>query len=96
MELPKATHAFIGGSKGGLKEILQTLYNINPAMRVVINAVSLETIAQINEIPSLYPVENEELVCLQVSRAQKTGAYHLMHAENPVYIFSFNFYEDKK
>ncbi|MGN0408249.1 MAG: precorrin-6A reductase [Bacteroides sp.] len=96
LELPKATHAFIGGSKGGLKEILQTLYNINPAMRVVINAVSLETIAQIKEIPSLYPVENEELVCLQVSRAQKTGAYHLMHAENPVYIFSFNFYEDKK
>lgn len=90
-ELPKATHAFIGGSGGRLKEILGTLYGINPAMRVVIHAVSVETICEIRESLALYPTQNEELVQVQVSRAQKAGHYHLMRAENPVWICAFEF-----
>ena len=30
-----------------------------------------------------------EIVCMQVSRAEKVGPYHLMKGENPVYILSF-------
>lgn len=30
-----------------------------------------------------------EIVCMQVSRAEKAGPYHLMKGENPVYILSF-------
>ena len=93
-ELPKATHAFIGGSGGNLKEILRTLYDLNPDMRVVINAVSMETICEIKEILSLYKVKNEEIVQMQVSRAKKTGQYHLMQAENPVWICAFDFYAE--
>ncbi|MBQ2801360.1 MAG: precorrin-6A reductase [Lachnospiraceae bacterium] len=92
-ELPKATHAFIGGSGGNLKEILQVLYYVNSHMRVVINAISMETICEIKEILSLYPVENEEIVQMQVNRAKKAGQYHLMQAENPVWICAFDFYE---
>ena len=89
--LPKATHAFIGGSGGNLKEILQALYEINPNMRVVINAISMETICELKEIQTLYPIENEEIVQMQLSRAKEAGKYHLMQAENPVWICSFDF-----
>lgn len=93
-DLPKATHAFIGGSGGNLKEILQALYEMNPKMRVVINAISMETICEIREILTLYPIKNEEIVQIQVSWAKEVGKYHLMQAENPVWICAFNFREE--
>ena len=94
LELPKASHAFIGGSGGNLKEILQSLYEMNPNMRVVINAISMETICEIKEILTLYPIENQEIVQIQVSRTKEVGKYHLMQAENPVWIFAFEFREE--
>lgn len=92
-ELPKPTHVFIGGSGGNLNEILNTLYSMNDSMRIVITAVSLETIAQIKEILSAYPIANEDIVELQVSRSKVIGKYHMMQAENPVWICSFDFRE---
>lgn len=90
-KLPVASHAFIGGSSGQLKEILKTLYAINPEMRIVMNAVSLETICEIKECVGLFTIKNEEIVQLQVSRTRKAGNYHLMNAENPVWICAFDF-----
>ena len=90
-DLPKASHAFIGGSGGKLKEILHALYEMNPNMRVVINAISMDTICELKEILMLYPIEKEEIVQMQVSRAKKAGQYHLMQAENPVWICAFDF-----
>lgn len=92
-ELPKATHAFIGGSGGSMKKILDTLYKINPTMRIVINAISMETICEIKEVWSLYKIKEESVVQVQISRAKKVGAYHLMQAENPVWICAFRFLE---
>lgn len=89
--LPVPTHAFIGGSGSRLKDILSALFRMNPGMRIVINAVSVETICEIKEILSQYPVDREEIVQMQVSRAKRTGEHHLMLAENPVWICSFNF-----
>lgn len=94
-ELVAASHAFIGGSGGKLKEILESLYQMNPYMRVVINAVSMETICEIKEMLGRYPVVNEEIVQIQASRAKKAGKYHFMSAENPVWICSFHFCENQ-
>ena len=92
-ELPAPTHAFIGGSGGRLMEILQTLYRKNPHMRIVINAISMETIAELREVLDIFPVEEEEILQMQVSRVKKLGSYHLPQAENPVWICSFTFRE---
>ena len=89
--LPAVTHAFIGGSGGRLKEILAALKQKNPGMRVVINAVSMETICEIKEILSMYGITGEEVVQLQVSRVKRAGNYHLMRSENPVWICAFDF-----
>jgi precorrin-6Y C5,15-methyltransferase (decarboxylating) len=92
-ELPVPTHAFIGGSGGRLLDILQTLYRKNPHMRIVINAISMETIAELKEVLDTFPVEEEEILQMQVSRVKKLLSYHLPQAENPVWICSFTFRE---
>lgn len=90
-ELPVPTHAFIGGSSGRMKEILSALYQKNSQMRVVINAISMETICEIKDVLSAFPIQNEDVVQIQASRAKRVGTYHLMQAENPVWICSFDF-----
>ena len=94
-ELEAPGYAFIGGSSGNLKEIIQLLYEKNNKMRVVINAISLQTIQEAFSIiqEELVPLENYEVVQMAVSRNRKAGSYDLMTAENPVYIFSLNFKE---
>lgn len=90
-KLPTPTHAFIGGSSGNMKAILSALYDLNPRMRIVINAISMETICEIKEVLEYFSIKNEEVVQMQVNRAKKAGNYHLMQAENPVLICAFDF-----
>ena len=92
-ELPVPTHAFIGGSGGRLLEILQVLYRKNSRMRIVVNAISMETIAELREVMETFPVEDGEILQMQVNRVKKLGSYHLPQAENPVWICSFTFRE---
>ena len=94
-KLPAPTHAFIGGSGGRMKEILSVLYQQNPHMHVVINAISMETICEIREVLGMFSVKNEEVVQMQVSRTKNVGAYHLMQAENPVWICAFDLCESE-
>lgn len=91
MNLPVPTHAFIGGTKGNLNGILKALHEKNPAMRVVITAVSLESISEITAELKNYSLTDSEVVQISVSKAQNAGNYHLMIANNPVFIFSFTF-----
>jgi len=94
--LPAPTHAFIGGSRGNLPEILNALYQKNPTMRIVMNAISLESIAQMQELVKKYPVGDLDVTTVSVSKAKQVGNYHLMQAANPVTIFSFTFREKEK
>ena len=95
-ELPRPTHVFIGGSSGALSDILSAIQKKlivkenTKGVRVVINAVSLETIAQITKLIQTYPVKHVQLTQIQASRAHKLGSYNLMQAQNPVLIASFN------
>ena len=88
-ELPAASHAFIGGTKGQFKEILLSLIKKNPRMRIVVNAVTLESISKIQEVLSDLNI-NYECIQMNVSRSEVAGKYHLIKAENPVHIFSFD------
>ena len=95
-ELPTPTHVFIGGSSGALSDILSAIQKKlivkenTKGVRVVINAVSLETIAQITKLIQMYQVKHVQLTQIQASRAHKLGSYNLMQAQNPVLIASFN------
>ena len=82
-DLPVPTHAFIGGSSGSLPDIVACLMNKNPEIRIVINAISLETMAEIEKLTKQY---DTELVMVTAARANPVGAYHLMIGQNPVMI----------
>lgn len=47
--LETPTHAFIGGSGGRMKEMIEVLLQMNPKVRIVANAISLETVTEILE-----------------------------------------------
>lgn len=94
--LPTPTHAFIGGSGHRMREIFAELYRKNQAMRVVVNAISLETISMLQQILLEYQIVDDDIVQIQASRTRKVGDYHLMQAENPVWIFSFTFVPKKE
>ena len=87
------THALIGGSSGRLKEILDVLYEKNKTMRVVIDAISLETVSELALLKKDDRITNLEILSAQVARARQIGDYQLMQGENPIYICSFDFKE---
>lgn len=88
-ELPEATHAFIGGSGGRLREIVDCLLQKNPHMRIVINAVTLETVAQAQELMKELPIKDADIASVTVAKAKTVGNNRLMEGMNPVYVFSF-------
>lgn len=93
--LPDSTHVFIGGSGGHLEEILVHLMNRRRPIRVVLNTVTLETLAETSRLMDKYELEGE--ICqVQVSRSRKAGAYHLMQGQNPVNIISFDLLPEDK
>ncbi|MBE6524004.1 MAG: precorrin-6A reductase [Thermoplasmata archaeon] len=85
-DLPKPTHAFIGGSSGNLKDIIGCLLDKNPEIRIVINSVTIETLEETTQVINEFGLVEEEISCINVSKARKLGRYHLMTAQNPVYI----------
>ena len=87
-ELPAPTHAFIGGSAGNMKEILELLLRKNPAVRVVVNAITLETVAEALDALKELPFGEADIVSVSVARSKKAGRYHMMMGQNPVYVIS--------
>jgi precorrin-6Y C5,15-methyltransferase (decarboxylating) len=87
--LPSPTHVFIGGSGGQLETILAELRKFGSGIRIVVNAVTLETIAEINTVLKSYAIEDADMVQVAVSKAKTVGSYSVMQAHNPVYIVSF-------
>ncbi|MDR2630477.1 MAG: precorrin-6y C5,15-methyltransferase (decarboxylating) subunit CbiE [Spirochaetaceae bacterium] len=86
--LPPADRVFIGGSSGRLEAILAEVLGKNPRCRVVINAITLETLSAAVPLVKKYAGENVDVVEVILSRAVEAGGYHLMRALDPVYIIS--------
>ena len=87
-ELPAPTHAFIGGSAGNMKEILELLLRKNPGVRVVVNAITLETVAETLDALRELPFGKADIVSVTAAKAKKAGRYHMMMGQNPVYVIS--------
>lgn len=88
LELPRPDVAFIGGSKGKMAEILELLLRKNPAVRLVINTVTLENTAKALALLDTEQFVDVEMVQLQVNKARKIGTSHMMMANNPITIFT--------
>ena len=87
-DLPAPTHAFIGGSSGNMKEILKLLLDRNSRVRVVVNAITLETVAEANSCFKELGFTDVDITQIQAAKAKKVGPYEMMMGQNPVYIFA--------
>lgn len=86
-ELPPARCIFIGGSGGKLEEILQVCQEkLAPGGRLVLNAITLETLWQAVQFMEANGFAEVETVSLTVARLNKVGRSHMWNGLNPVYI----------
>jgi precorrin-6Y C5,15-methyltransferase (decarboxylating) len=83
--LPVPDKAFIGGSGKELEEIVTYLLEVNPKMRIVINAITLETLCSAMKILKEQNC-SIQISHMNISRNKEIGDYNLMMANNPVYI----------
>ena len=85
---------FIGGSGGRLKDILDALAVMdksekrNKKIRVVITAVTIETMCELGKLLSDDSVENLKIEQITAASAKELGAFHLLSGANPVMIAS--------
>ena len=86
--LPPPTHAFIGGTSGNMREVLGMLLAKNPAVRIVINLIALESIAEAMRCIETFGFGHTEVVQVSVAKAKKLGRYHLMNGQNPIMIIT--------
>ena len=87
-QLPAPTHAFIGGTAGNMESIIELLLKKNRNVRIVINAIALETVAEAVRVLRRLSLPGQETVCVNIARAREMGPYHLMTGMNPVYVIS--------
>ena len=88
IDLPTPDRAFIGGSCGNIKEIIGLLVAKNPRIRLVINAITLETLTEALEALRVFAFEAVDVVQVSAARAKEVGSYHMMTGQNPIFIIS--------
>lgn len=82
--LPAPDCVFIGGSRGNLREIVNACIHKNTHVRIVLTAVTMETLAQAQQIMADF--SEVFVTCVNVSHAKMVGNYHMMIANNPIWI----------
>ncbi len=87
-DMPAPDCVFVGGSGGDLCEMLDIIYTKNPNCRIVINAITIETLAEVAEYYKKHQDYSLEIVNICVARSRKLGSYNLMMAQNPVYVMT--------
>ena len=85
VKLPVPDTVFIGGSGGHIDDIISAVITKNPEARIVLAAITLETISAALKTLSKAGLEFDATE-LNVARSKKTGELHLLEAMNPVTI----------
>ncbi len=88
IDMPAPDCVFIGGSGGNLCRMLDIIYTKNSECRVVINAITVETLIEVVEYYKTHSEYELEIVNVFAARGKKLGAYNLMMAQNPVYVMT--------
>ena len=83
--LPAPTHVFVGGSAGGMGEIIALALERNPGARIVVNAVTLESLAELTRLAGEKGLDCG-IVQLNIARSGALGRYHSLQSLNPVWI----------
>ncbi|MDR0337040.1 MAG: precorrin-6y C5,15-methyltransferase (decarboxylating) subunit CbiE [Planctomycetaceae bacterium] len=85
-EIPVPNKVFIGGSSGNIDAIIDVLIKMNPNIKIVANAVSLQSLNQILNAYTVFGLTETETICVNIAQSKKVGNYDMMTARNPIYI----------
>ena len=83
--LPAPDAVFIGGSKGSMRQIVDAVLAANPAARLCISAIALETLQEAVAALTAHGL-TAQVTQIAVSRSKQAGALHLLMANNPVFL----------
>ena len=83
--LPAPDAVFIGGSRGSMRQIVDAVLAANPAARLCISAIALETLQEAIAALTGHGL-TAQVTQIAVSRSKQAGALHLLMANNPVFL----------
>ncbi len=87
-ELPRPDRIFIGGTDGRMECILDWAAKMDHGIRIVVNAVAVETACEALEGLNARGFRDVDITGVSVSKGRLAGKKHLMQALNPIYIIS--------
>lgn len=87
-DLPAPDCVFVGGSGGSMRDILAAAREKNPAVRVAVTAIALETLHAARQALGALGFAEIETVQLGAARGRQVGDYTMMTANNPVFLLT--------
>ncbi len=93
-DLPVPDVVFIGGSKGNLTSILQVIIDKSNRVRVVICAVTMETMWEAFKCMKDMGFTNVDASQINISKINPVGDYHMFKAENPIFIIAGDYIKE--
>lgn len=88
-ELPPPDAVFIGGTKGQMEAVVETVLRKNSKARICISAIALETVGAAMAALRQHGIA-PDVMQLSVSAGHPTGHLHLLMANNPVFLIAGN------
>lgn len=88
LNLPAPNRVFLGGTGGRLREILSCVFEKNPEARIVLTAVTLETLGAALACWQELGLADPEILQVAVTKAKQVGRYHMPDARNPVWLLA--------
>ena len=86
-DLPAPDAVFIGGTKGGMEAVVDTVLARNPNTRICISAIALETLSAAVAALTAHGLA-AEVTQIAVSRTRPAGRLHLLMANNPIFLIT--------
>lgn len=88
-QIPRqVTKVFIGGTKGKMDAIFETLESFKDLKRVVITSITTGTLQNAIEILHRYDYQDIEIITMQINRTKAIRANYMLQAENMIFIIS--------
>ena len=89
LNLPTPDCVFVGGSGGELDKIINTAIEKNPKVKIIVTAVSLETLNDSIKIFDKFGMTSD-ITQIAVTHTRKIGTHTMFKAENPIFIINAN------
>jgi precorrin-6Y C5,15-methyltransferase (decarboxylating) len=91
-DLPAPDAVFIGGTRGNMDAIVDVVLEKNPAARVCISAIALETVTAAMKSLAAHGL-SVTVTQIAVSRTRPAGSLHLLMANNPIFLIAGGCYD---